>query len=40
MAENRFKIIDFLKTQIYYDFYILEAYNCQKEFKKNEKHGF
>ena len=40
MAENRFKFIDFIKTKIYYDFYILEAYNFQKELKKSEKHGF
>ena len=40
MAKNRFKILDILKIHIYNYFYILEAYNCQKEFKKNEKHGF
>ena len=24
---------------IYNDLYLLEAYNCPKEFRKNEKHG-
>ena len=40
MAKNRYKILDFLKIHIYYYFYTLEACNCQKEFKKNENHGF
>ena len=40
MAKNHFKILDILKIHIYNYFYILEAYNCQKEFRKNEKHGF